>query len=475
LFLHLKNFDKKKISALTEKKCSNNTGSYFFTEKLDKLSIEICPSKCDGNCFYGNKTTRFRFDQVFITTQLTTFAITQRCSNCKAGYALSYYSECVACSSNCASCQYENSTGVISKANTIYESSNSDGTVDYETLYGVSSKCLACKGGYYLKENACLSCPANCGACVFDSKINNVKCLRCLEGFGVKYDGSCAACPTNCLSCLYGNSTFNFTISEQSPILTESEALNYNLNLRCKMCSENYTVSLTYQCVACSTVSNCRYCHYMNSQKNIIQYDILNAIDTTGFSLVCTSCLSPYRLDKETLSCTTECTNQLSCSSCYKESSSSTETCTVCFFGYYLDYPNKGFINTSCTLCAMCVNGCYADYKGSNLTDLLMRDNYALKLDDPRFRGFTMKCNTEDGTYSTSASCSSLPCIKCGGPQLNPVCVRCQENIQYWQMTLFTTGFNATWDFYSKTFKDRLIRMNNNLTVSYGINTTTNQ
>ena len=86
--------------------------------------------------------------------------------------------------------------------------------------------------------------------------------MTCKIGYMLNYERQCVSCSIpNCLQCYFGNSTFNFSIYDQTfNILNPADAISKNYLERCIKCSsENHLLSNDLQiCESCS--ENCESC-----------------------------------------------------------------------------------------------------------------------------------------------------------------------------------------------------------------------
>lgn len=132
---------------------------------------------------------------------------------------------CVACDSNCKTCNGGTSSNCLSCVDGKYWSANQCLTCDNSCLTcngAGSTKCTSCPAGTYLSSGQCLTCDGTCKTCVDTS----TKCTSCNPG---RYqsgntcpqcDNSCATCSagttSSCLTCASGR----FMISNNTCVTT---------------------------------------------------------------------------------------------------------------------------------------------------------------------------------------------------------------------------------------------------------------
>ena len=149
--------------------------------KLNKGLSSVLLSKCNINCQECTQTA---------TT----------CTSCWADNFL-YNSKCYECAKNCT--QYEN---------------------DKEKC-----KCSKCNEGFYVSNYQCESCVSNCLTCT-----NSTKCIACKSGYFINSNGQCSACP----------------IEKCGKLKSDG--------CQCETCADNYFMDNNQQCQQCST--QCKTC-----------------------------------------------------------------------------------------------------------------------------------------------------------------------------------------------------------------------
>ena len=268
---------------------------------------------------------------------------------CNSNYALKPPSTCLACQSNCNSCEYVQSTDSV--------------------------KCNSCNSRYALSpQNTCVPCPSNCKSC------NYYQCIQCESGFEIDLNKVCISCGEHCSSCYIDNNNKPICIScDSSYILTDNEKIcellsipdhcNNYANKRfnnkdeviCTSCDSYYTLDGTNnKCLNCP--SHCTRCHFDESN-----------------NFYCDDCGYDYVLNSNKLC--ESCTNNImiggeGCIHCKYEGG--INKCTQCRNDYIFirnDYvcklPSEVNLNVTCEEATRLENGHYSCNKCRN-------QNYAL-------------------------------------------------------------------------------------------------
>ena len=122
-------------------------------------------------------------------------------------------------------------------------------------------------------------------------------------GAGLSFNGLCVICPPDCDECFFGNKNFyNFTETNDFPIISEEEAHANNITLQCARCSIGFTLAFDLiTCVKC--IKHCNACFFLEpgSESRII-YEIYNyygeMVDIKqNYTMNCTACIDGYALN----------------------------------------------------------------------------------------------------------------------------------------------------------------------------------
>lgn len=177
-----------------------------------------------------------------------------------------------------------------------------------------------------------------------------ITCTTCLTDKGYWRDPQlvCKACPTNCLSCS-GSKTCTTCAGGYFKQTVE------NVDF-CKACKAN--------CLDCGSATTCSKCKagYLKSGENCNACEIDKCIEYVADTnpCQCSKCSSGTLQEDDTkcIVCETGC-----------KTCSSTDTCTACSDGYYLDNANcvacseikENCAKCSSSACTECSNGYYLD------------------------------------------------------------------------------------------------------------------
>ncbi|ELP83590.1 protein serine/threonine kinase, putative [Entamoeba invadens IP1] len=211
-----------------------------------------------------------------------TYSYGIECVDCEE---MKYQSEegqslCLACNTNCASCDKTNGKCTTCKAGYGYD----DGS------------CTLCHDGYYSTGGtaSCMSCPVVCDNCIGESGV----CSSCLSGYK-KVGGECTSCASNgnCNSCDSDENESNRVCVEcaENYYLNDKDNSCYLCNTidpNCETCSRNAKV-----CVACSDdfVTNGTSCNKCGaSEVKIDTQSCMKCYDAINNCNDCTSCVLGY-------------------------------------------------------------------------------------------------------------------------------------------------------------------------------------
>ena len=168
------------------------------------------------------------------------------------------------------------------------------------------------------------NCGQNCAAC----NLGSSTCTLCLPG-STLVKGQCVLCTIGCsvcssfsITCLACSSAHYYDVTNGNCLPCALNCINCN-DKGCTFCVTNYTLTSTFTCAA-----KCQY-----------PCSACSTTDPTS----CTLCVAGYTLQD------TSCMMDLSCNS--------TGICTVCPFGYSLNYQGNSSSSTqTCVACAISSN-----------------------------------------------------------------------------------------------------------------------
>ena len=276
----------------------------------------------------------------------------------------------------CAICHFEpNNRAVCDKCITNYYVNSSRLCSECYWVGIIGGKCKVCSDNRYNYEycycysfytknaqGTCISCPANCAQCSYDSLKNNFTCYRCGIGYTLNNLGKCVSCGFKCDFCYLDNN--------QQPI--------------CTSCSLGYRLNEDNNCLNCP--ENCKSCKKVQNDE-----------------IICTSCFGYYgiNIQKRCEKCPIHChscfwkpeKNEFGCSYCYKDYEYSHqnhyiegkddkcvrcqdideiggEGCIECSYNKYLDKEYK------CTRCLGDTNGFWKPINAPNKDYANVRNIY---------------------------------------------------------------------------------------------------
>jgi len=133
------------------------------------------------------------------------------CAACNTGYAGSGTGVCYAADPNCIIAVANNNCTVCATG----YNTNAQGTCTKQTCTTWcqectgpgANQCIVCMSGYYMSNNTCMACPANCQACRLTSSTTMPFCEECAFGYAMTdamNPQMCKACTmgANCFACL---------------------------------------------------------------------------------------------------------------------------------------------------------------------------------------------------------------------------------------------------------------------------------
>ena len=266
--------------------CKDNICLTFVTDSCD------C-TKCSTNYFINpNK----RCSECDIEKCRECIQTATTCTSCWTGNFL-YNSKCYECAKNCT--QYENENE--------------------------KCKCSKCNEGFYVSNYQCKNCVSNCLTCT-----NSTKCIACKSGYFINSNGQCSACP----------------IEKCGKLKSDG--------CQCETCADNYFMDNNQQCQKCSTqcktcidnANNCTSCSDNNSfvnDKNQCQKCDSTCETCSINSTHCTSCPAGKYVTEEN-KC--DVCDDI-CETCFSGPSNWDSNCLSCKDNYYLinDYKNKTCVN----------------------------------------------------------------------------------------------------------------------------------
>ncbi|ELP89851.1 protein serine/threonine kinase, putative [Entamoeba invadens IP1] len=284
--------------------CTNcGDGTY---SKEGATSCTACASVCNTcdkttgvclTCYSGYQLNALQSCEI---CQRWTYSYGKNCVECEE---MKYQSEkgqslCLACNTDCASCDKTDGKCTTCKAGYGYDS-------------GI---CTLCHDGYYSTggNGSCIACPVICDNCIKKSGA----CSSCSSGYK-KVGDNCTSCASNgnCNSCDSNENESNRVCVEcaEKYFLNEEHNRCYLYNTidpNCDKCSRNAKV-----CVACSEkfVTDCTSCYKCDASKVKIDtqscmkcFDAINNCNScifTNTNFVCVGCFAPYVVSTNSKSC----------------------------------------------------------------------------------------------------------------------------------------------------------------------------
>ncbi|KAH0576101.1 Cysteine-rich membrane protein 2 [Spironucleus salmonicida] len=261
-------------------------------------------------------------------------------------------------------------------------------------------KCQACRYGYYLENNACKPCTANCENC------GSRGCSNCIPGYIVK-DGQCVKCVQDCNIC-----SGQWVCKDCNPGYFKDRFHN------CQPCSLG--------CSECTSKRSCSRClpdhNFINKVCQKCPENCTNCEDNK-----CYECVEGYRAIDDVCQPCPE-----SCKKC-----SSHQECQICKDGYLLDMKSN-----TCTLCKANCRACSSkDVCGlcKDHHDLVGGECVPSECNTNNLCGPTQFCDAKS-TGSTCVncmegcdSCNTLEvCSRCSTGYLKKDnrCLKCSQNCQ---------------------------------------------
>lgn len=209
------------------------------------------------------------------------------CTKCTGNYSVTclpnnaYYSlsclpgftakngECKACGLNCIKCDIAGADKCDAGGCKLSALLKADGCLPcFKGCYICAADpniCMQCSDYYYLSNNTCQLCSANCKACT-----SATSCTSCQSGYYL-INNTCQAPPnisncisfdsslTNCTKC-----DFNYNLSQNACVID----ILCNANSTCIACPYNYYLS-SGKCLNCPQIANCKSCQAQNSTQCI--------------------------------------------------------------------------------------------------------------------------------------------------------------------------------------------------------------
>ena len=186
-----------------------------------------------------------------------------------------------------------------------------------------------CDSGYAKKNNVCQKCPEECLQCIYDSKIDSLKCLTCKSSYTLDSNGKCVSCGEDCENC----------------------NLDQNNNPICLNCKSNKYLSNENKCI--NPPEDCLYYYYDKKEKRPI----------------CTKCFAyGFIVDAQNKTSCISCGNIIEgCSKCEFNSISKQYECSVCNTDYKLVQNTHKCLPKSEYL-KLGLSNCYIEYNENSKT-----------------------------------------------------------------------------------------------------------
>ncbi|KAH0577513.1 Cysteine-rich membrane protein 2 [Spironucleus salmonicida] len=314
---------------------------------------------------------------------------TSSLNNCKDGY----FCPLVAGeeSITCLTCSEDQPVGASCKCGTILQN----------CAQCNSEKCDLCSHTFFLKNEICESCGANCRSCT-DEK----QCQTCSVGYFLSGQ-TCEKCSESCITCSSINTCL--TCKSDQYLTPESTCKNCSKNCtkcnakeECEVCISNYYISSTFKCELCDIAMpeqlQCR------CDTSLVR----NCASCSGTK--CISCISGYRLIigscfKDDCMIDSQCKAGQFCDI----SETSTNTCITC--------------SSSCKACHGKWNQCISCKEGAFLSQ-----NTCQSCSQESPAGSL--CNCGEKQFESCGMCKDGECGKCidGFTLVGGQCQKCQKN-----------------------------------------------
>ncbi|KAL4438377.1 hypothetical protein ABPG74_009416 [Tetrahymena malaccensis] len=364
-----------------------------------------CDRSCEGclndpkNCI--NCTVGYKFDLNY-----------QSCIRiCREGEFVDKYGNCQQCQSPCATCEtFRDNCNSCVYGYTFNALLNSCELINGKchescnqcSKYNDSNSCTSCRDGMYLYSGKCFACNIGCKTC----KNESYSCTSC-ESYEFLSRNKCIQCHSSCLTCS-GIQT-NCTSCKEGFLKDPNSGLCV-LNTT-KSCQFDEYLDSNYQCQKCK--SPCSTC-YQNAN-------------------ICTSCVSGYQHNSQTLKCEIED--------------------PICDVGQYLDNNKKcKFCDYPCATCKDQSSKCTSCKNGFDLLRYTCEPQRCIEGYFINLLGKCVKCDDsclKCATYSdkctecadgftqeaNSQRCIKIPydqqchntCQECTQPNNSSACTSCKD------------------------------------------------